>query len=84
MLNSAGNNSFSNLVSVYLNVSIQQVLKSDFLKFRILEILNFHPCLKLIQSYFYCAQNFQNFVTTFHKVLTTVSAIWFLFVFGIT
>ena len=56
MLNSAGNNSFSDLVSVYLKVfdhSIwniwsfggkQQVLNSDFLKFRILEILNFHPC----------------------------------------
>ena len=47
MLNSAGNNSFSDLVSVYLKVfdhgGIQQVLNSDFLKFRILEILNFYP-----------------------------------------
>ena len=55
MLNSAGNNSFSDLVSVYLKVfdnltwnflnfgGIQLVLNSDFLKFRILEILNFHP-----------------------------------------
>ena len=33
---------------------IQQVLNSDFLKFRILEILNFHPCNE--QSYLapYC------------------------------
>ena len=57
MLNSAGNNSFSDLVSVYLKVfdhltwnfqyfeSIHQVLNSDFLKLRILEILNFHPCI---------------------------------------
>ena len=56
MLNSADNNSFSDLVSVYLKVfdhlalnllyfgGIQQVLNSDFLKFKILEILNFHPC----------------------------------------
>ena len=49
-------NSFSDLVSVYLKVfdleltwnfkyfgGIQQVLKSDFLKFRIFEILSFHP-----------------------------------------
>ena len=47
MLNSAGNNSFSDLVSVYLKVfghltwnfwyfeGIQNVLNSDFLKFRI-------------------------------------------------
>ena len=50
MLNSAGNNSFSDLVSVYLKGvlplnleffifrGIQQVLNFDFLKFRILEI----------------------------------------------
>ena len=47
MLNSADNNSFSDLVSVYLKVfdhlilyfgGIQQFLNSDFLKFRILEI----------------------------------------------
>ena len=56
MLNSEGNNSFSDLISVYLKVfdhltwiflyfgGIQQVLNSDFLKFRILEILNFYPC----------------------------------------
>ena len=56
MLNSADNNSFSDLVSVYLKVvdpltwnflyfgGMQQVLNSDFLKFRILEILTFHPC----------------------------------------
>ena len=56
MLNSADSNSFFDLVSVYLKVfdhlnwnfyyfeGIQQVLYSDFLKFRILEILNFHPC----------------------------------------
>ena len=56
MLNSADYNSFSDLVSVYLKVltiilgsfnnfgGIQQVLNSDFLKFRILEILNFYPC----------------------------------------
>ena len=54
MLNSA----FFDLVSVYLKVldhstwiffkyfgGIQQVLNSDFLKFRILEILNFHQCV---------------------------------------
>ena len=68
MLNSAGNNSFFDLVSVYLKVfdhltfnifnilevyllytskilKILKVLNSDFLKFRILEILNFHPCV---------------------------------------
>ena len=53
MLISVDKNSFSDLVSVYLKVfehlawnflGIQQVLNSDFLKFRILEILNFHPC----------------------------------------
>ena len=56
MLNSADNNSFSDLVSVYLKVfhhltwilfiyfgGIQQVLNSDFLKFGILEILYCHP-----------------------------------------
>ena len=60
MLNSVDNNSFSDLVSVYLKVfdhlalnfyyfgGIQQVLNSDFLKFRILEILNFHPCSYLV------------------------------------
>ena len=53
-MNSADNNSFSDLVSVNLKVfdhlwnflyfgGILQVLNSDFLKFRILEILNFHP-----------------------------------------
>ena len=56
MLNSAGNNSFSDLVSVYLKVvdhltwnfcffgGIQRILNFDFLKFRILEIFNFPPC----------------------------------------
>ena len=56
MLNSAGNNSFSDLVLIHLKVfdhlswnflyfgGVQQVLNSDFLKFRIWEILNFHPC----------------------------------------
>ena len=60
MLNSADNNSFSDLVSVYLKVvdpltwiflyfgGIQQVLNSDFLKFRILEILTFHLCYRII------------------------------------
>ena len=55
MLNSEDYNSFSDLVSVYLKEfdhliwnfeycgGIQQVLNSDFLKFRILEILSFHP-----------------------------------------
>ena len=55
MLNSAVDNSFSDLVLVNLKVfdhstleflifgCIQQV-NSDFLKFRILEILNFHLC----------------------------------------
>ena len=55
MLNSADNNSFSDLVSVYLKVfdhltwdfscfgGIQQVLNSDFQKFMSLELLNFHP-----------------------------------------
>ena len=55
MLNSAGNNSFSDLVSVYLKVfdhltwifslyfgDVQEVLNSDFLNFTILEILNFY------------------------------------------
>ena len=56
MLNSAGNNSFSDLVSVYLiyltiklgildNLeAYSKFFNSDFLKFRNLEILNFHPC----------------------------------------
>ena len=64
MLNSADNNIFSDLVSVYLKVlnhlnwkfyyfgGIHKVLNSDFLKFRILEILNFHPC----KSYYICFQ----------------------------
>ena len=55
MLNSADNNNFSDLVSVYLKVfdpltlnfqyfgGFKQVLNSDFLKFRILEILHFPP-----------------------------------------
>ena len=57
MLNSADYNSFFDIVSVYLKVhvfdhstwnflyfgGIKQVLNSDFLKFRIYEILNFHP-----------------------------------------
>ena len=57
MLNSADSNSFYDLASVYLKAfdhltwnfyyveGIQQVLKFDFLNFRILEILNFHPCI---------------------------------------
>ena len=56
MLNSADYNRSSDLFSDYLNtinhlnmklfifIGILQVLKFDFLKFRILEILNFHPC----------------------------------------
>ena len=64
MLNSADNNSFADLVSVYLKVfdhytwkfkyfgGIQQVLNSDFLKFRILEILNLHQCISP-HLYFY-------------------------------
>ena len=59
MLNSADNNSFSDLVSVYLKVldhltwnfqyfrGIQQVLNSDFLKFRILEKGYFHLCPRM-------------------------------------
>ena len=55
MLNFADNNSFFDLVSFYLKVfdhltwnfnyfgGAQQVLNSDFLKFRIREIRNFHP-----------------------------------------
>ena len=54
--NCEDNNNFSDLGSVYLKVfdhlvwnfkyfgGIQQVLNSDFLKFRILEMLNFHTC----------------------------------------
>ena len=55
MLNSADSNSFFDLVSGYLKAFDHltwnfyyfggiQVLNSDFLKFRILEILNFHSC----------------------------------------
>ena len=53
MLNSAGNNSFSDLVSVYLRYltiklrifdNLEAYSNSYFLKFRILEIFNFHPC----------------------------------------
>ena len=63
MLNSADNNSFSDLVSVYLKtidhlnmkllifVGILQVLIFDFKKFRILEILNFHRGLKALKSH---------------------------------
>ena len=50
MLNFAGNNSFSELVSGYLKVFDHytwvlkfKVLNSDFQKIRILEMLNFHP-----------------------------------------
>ena len=55
MLNSADDNRFSYLVSLYLKtidllnlkmlifVGILKVLRFDFKKFRILEILNFHP-----------------------------------------
>ena len=58
MLNSADNNSFFDLVSVYLKVvylliwnfkyigGIQQVLNSDFLKFRISEIVKYSPMHK--------------------------------------
>ena len=65
MLNSADNNSFSDLVSVYLKVfdhftwifcyfeGIQQVLNSDFIKLRILKILNFHTCVFIKFSYYY-------------------------------
>ena len=49
MLNSARNNSLSDLVSVYQKVfdfdnleAYNKFLNSDFLKFRILEIFNFH------------------------------------------
>ena len=57
MLNEANFNSFSDF-SNYLNtinhlnsklfffVGILQVLKFEFLKFRTLEILKFHPCVK--------------------------------------
>ena len=58
MLNKADSNSFFDLFSVYIKtidhlnlkllifVGILQVLRFDFKKFRILEILNFHghPC----------------------------------------
>ena len=56
MLNYGDYNSFSDLFSGYLNifnhlnmkllifVGILQVSKFESLKFRILEILNFHPC----------------------------------------
>ena len=62
MLNSADYYSFSDLVSVYLKVfdhltwdfscfgGIQQVLNSDLLKFKSLEILNFHPCIQSSDS----------------------------------
>ena len=58
MLNQADNNSFFwYIITVYLKTinhlnlkydyleGILQVLKFEFLKFRILEILNFHPCI---------------------------------------
>ena len=57
MLNSADYNSFSDYFLDYLKtinhlnlklcilIGILQVLKFEFLKFRILEILNFHPCI---------------------------------------
>ena len=56
MLNKADSNSFFDLFSVYIKtidhlnlkllifVGILQVLRFDFKKIRILEILNFHPC----------------------------------------
>ena len=61
MLNSANYNSFSDLFTDNLNTNhlnlkllgrgrgvtgILQVLSYEFLKFRILEIINFHPCTK--------------------------------------
>ena len=57
MLNSTDNNSFSDLVSVYLKTidhinlkllifaGILQGFRFDLKKFRILEILKFHPCI---------------------------------------
>ena len=56
MLNYADYNSFSSLESVYLHiinhlnanysysVDLLQILRFEFLKFRILEFINFHPC----------------------------------------
>ena len=50
-LNKADSNGFFDMIEVYLkailklliSIGIVQVLRSDFSKFRILEILNFHP-----------------------------------------
>ena len=62
MLNSADSNSCSDLVSVYIKVldhltcnfqyfeGIQYVINSDFLEFRTLEILNFHPWKSHVQA----------------------------------
>ena len=65
MLNSGVNNSLSGLDSIYLKVfdhllGIFNILGAytDFLKLRILEFLNFHPCIQLaclgIQSSLCC------------------------------
>ena len=57
ILNKADSCGFFDLISVYLKtidhlnfkllifIGILQVLRFDFQKFRILEILNFHPCI---------------------------------------
>ena len=64
MLNYGDYNSFSDYFSdylktvnhlnmkllVYLFEGIMQVIKFEFLKFRILEILNFHPCIHELPS----------------------------------
>ena len=62
ILNFADSYGFFDLISVYLKtidhlnlkllifIGIGQVLRFDFQKFRILEISNFHACVRHIQS----------------------------------
>ena len=52
ILNKEGINSFSGLVSYSLETidrGMVQALRFEILKFRILEILNFHPCVILVE-----------------------------------
>ena len=64
MLNKAAYNSFFDLFAVHLKtidhlnlkllcfIGMLQVLRFEFLKFRILEILNFHPCIVMLHFRF--------------------------------
>ena len=74
MLNSVDNNSFSDLISVYLKTidhlnlkllifySHLQVLRFDCKKFRILEILNFRPYCSAEQGFIFLSFFFPHMI----------------------